>query len=128
MSAAIETHATDGERTVRDLVFTGFNSRVIALDRYTGEVVWDWKSPKGTGFISLLLDGDRLIVAVNGYLYCLDPLYGQEVWRNPMRGFGHGVTSLASMYGASASDSIAAIAAQQQAAATAAAASTAAVS
>ena len=50
------------ERNLADLVFAGFNSRVLALDRYTGEVVWEWKSPKGTSsHVALLLDGDRLI-------------------------------------------------------------------
>jgi outer membrane protein assembly factor BamB len=83
-------------KSLGDLVFVGFNSRVAALDRYSGEIVWDWKSPEGGGYVSLMLDGDRLIVSVNGYTYCLDPLFGQEVWRNPLKGFGIGVASLAS--------------------------------
>ena len=33
--------------TGMDLVHLGFKSRVIALDRETGDVVWDWKSPRG---------------------------------------------------------------------------------
>ena len=48
------------ERTVEDLIFVGFNARVAALDRYNGELVWTWEAPKGSGFASLLLDGDRL--------------------------------------------------------------------
>ena len=48
----------------------------------------------------MLLDGDRLIVSVIGYMYCLDPLYGAEVWRNPLRGTGTGVACIASMRGA----------------------------
>ena len=69
----------------------------MALDRYTGEMVWEWKSPEGKGYVTMLLDGDRLIVAVMGYVYCLDPLFGQEVWRNPLTGKGVGVTSIASI-------------------------------
>ena len=110
------------DRSVADLVFVGFNSRIVALDRYTGDVVWDWKSPKGSGFVSLLLDGDRLIASVNGYMYCLDPLYGQFVWENPLKGLGTGVTSLATIRGSSGSAEAAAIIAQQQAAAAAGAA------
>lgn len=107
------------ERTVADLVFTGFNSRVVALDRYTGELVWEWKSPQGSGYVNLLLDGDRLIVSVMGYAYCLDPLYGQEVWRNPLEGKGVGVASLASAAGHEpATGAAAAAAAAAQAAAT----------
>ena len=83
-------------RTVSDLVFVGFHSQVIALDRYTGEIVWKWKSPKGSGFPAVLVDGDRLMVSINGYMYCLDPLYGQEVWSNPLEGMGVGTPCLAS--------------------------------
>ena len=63
--------------TIQDLAFVGFHSRVLALDRDTGEIVWDWKSPKGTSsYVAVLLDGDRLIVSVQGYMYCLDPING----------------------------------------------------
>ena len=37
------------ERTIGDLVFVGFNRWVVALDRYSGEIVWEWKSPKASG-------------------------------------------------------------------------------
>ena len=84
---------------VNELVFVGFNSRVAALDRQTGEKVWEWKSRKGSGYVALLLDGDRLIVSVIGYTYCLDPASGRELWLNELPGMGQGVTSLASVRG-----------------------------
>ena len=107
-----------------DLVFVGFNRQVIALDRYSGEVIWTWKAPKGSGYVAILIDGDRLIVAVNGYMYCLDPLFGQEAWSNPLTGMGMGVPCLASIRGLSQSHSqaisgAAAAIAQQRAAAAA---------
>ncbi len=108
------------QRSLSDLVFVAFNSRIAALDRYTGEIVWDWKSPKGSGFVTLLLDGDRLIASVNGYTYCIDPLYGQTVWNNNMGGFGLGTPSLASIHGSTSSDAAAKVIADQQAAAAAA--------
>ncbi|MEX2558630.1 MAG: PQQ-binding-like beta-propeller repeat protein [Pirellulales bacterium] len=80
-----------------DLVFVGFNSRVAALDRTSGEKIWDWTSPEGSGFVALILDGDRLIASVNGYTYCLDPVTGVEIWRNPLKGMGTGVSCLASV-------------------------------
>ncbi len=82
-----------------ELVFVGFNSRVAALERRDGRIVWDWKAPSGSGYVSLLLDGDQLFVAVNGYQYCLDPHTGQEIWFNSMSGFGYGVSSLATTRG-----------------------------
>ena len=113
--------AQSQQRTNADLVYAGLNRQVLALDRYTGRVVWEWKCPKGTGLVSLLLDGDRLIVAVAGYIYCLDPLYGQIVWENPLKGYGTGFTTLASVHGSSGEGAAAAAIAQQRAAAAAAA-------
>ncbi len=111
--------------TIQDLVYLGFNSRVIALDRETGDIVWEWYSPKGRGsYVAVLLDNDRLICSVQGYTYCLDPLNGGQLWDNPLKGKGHGIPSLTSLYGNSGTTAAAAmIAAQQQAAAAAAAGS-----
>lgn len=83
-------------RTIADLVFVGFNSQVVALDRYSGEKIWTWKSPQGKGYVAVLAEHDRLVVSVQGYMYCLDPQFGQEVWRNPLEGMGTGVPCLAS--------------------------------
>ncbi len=77
------------------LVFVGFNKRVVALVKKTGEIRWQWKAPKGSGYVSLLLDGDRLFASVDGYTYCLSASTGEQVWFNTMKGFGTGVTSLA---------------------------------
>lgn len=88
-----------GSPEVGKLVFVGFNSRLAALDRDTGELVWKWKSPKGTGAVMVLLDGDRLIVSIQGYTYCLDPLSGAELWNNPLKGMGLGTPCLASARG-----------------------------
>jgi hypothetical protein len=63
--------------------------------------VWQWKSPQGSGFTALLLDGDRLIASVQGYTYCLDPLDGRMMWQNSLSGFGTGVPSIASVNGVS---------------------------
>jgi outer membrane protein assembly factor BamB len=81
------------------LIFVGFNSRVVALHRDTGELIWQWRSPQGSGYVTLLLDGDRLIVSVVGYTYCLDPANGNQVWFNALPGFGTGVASIASVRG-----------------------------
>lgn len=108
--------------TIQDIVFMGFNSRVVALDRETGDVIWRWKSPKGSAsHVAVLLDNDRLICSVQGYTYCLDPLTGAQLWANPLKGEGYGIPSLTSLYGNSGTTAAAAmIAAQQQAAAAAA--------
>jgi outer membrane protein assembly factor BamB len=104
--------------SLMDLVFAGFNSRVFALDRETGRLVWHWHAPRGRSTnVAVLVDGDRLIVSVQGYMYCLDPITGQQLWENQLSGFGVGIPSLASLQGNSGSAAAAALIAQQQAAA-----------
>ncbi len=79
---------------LESLLFVAFNKRVAALDRRNGEILWEWKAPKGAGFVSLLLDRDLLFAAVQGYTYALDPSTGNEMWVNPMKGFGFGITAM----------------------------------
>ena len=86
---------------IEQLVFVGLNGYAVALDRDTGEIVWSNNELK-SGYVTLLLDGDRLIVSTNGYLFCLDPLTGQTLWHNPMSGYGSGApTALVSVRGQS---------------------------
>ena len=86
---------------ISDLIFVGLNGYALALHRDTGEIVW-YNSNMKSGYVTLLLDGDRLIVSTNGYIYCLDPLTGEIIWDNPLKGYGMGTpTSLISMRGQS---------------------------
>ena len=107
--------------TIEQLVFVGLNGYAVALDRDTGNVVWS-NAQMHRGYVTLLLDGDRLIVSTNGYVYCLDPLTGQILWHNPMRGYGFGApTSLTSVRGSSDATAVQQAAHATQAAAAAAA-------
>ncbi len=112
---------------LHQLIFVGFNGRAAALDRDTGEVVWA-NNEMQSGYVSLLLDGDRLIVSTNGYMYCLDPYTGQTLWHNSMVGFGYGPTSLVSVHGQSTPALIGEAAAQDHATAASAGAAGAAAS
>lgn len=88
---------------ISQLVFVGLNGYALALDRDTGEIVWSCNEMK-SGYVTMLLDGDRLIVSTNGYIYCLDPLTGEVLWHNPLRGYGMGTpTALVSVRGQSSS-------------------------
>jgi outer membrane protein assembly factor BamB len=85
--------------TVEQLIFVGLNGYAIALDRDSGEIVWSNDQMK-SGYVTLLLDGDRLIASTNGYIFCLDPLTGNVRWNNPLKGYGMGApTSLVSVRG-----------------------------
>jgi outer membrane protein assembly factor BamB len=104
---------------VEQLIFVGLNGYAVALDRDSGEIVWS-NSEMKSGYVTLLLDFDRLIASTNGYIYCLDPLTGSILWHNPLKGYGMGApASLISVRGQSSQTVI------EQAAAAAAAAATA---
>lgn len=101
---------------IEQLIFVGLNGYALALNRDTGEIVWS-NSEMKSGYVTLLLDFDRLIVSANGYIYCLDPLTGKILWHNPLKGYGMAApASLISVRGQSSQTVI------EQAAAAAAAA------
>ena len=39
---------------LKELIFTGFNRQVAALDRRTGLIIWQWKAAKGRSYVTLL--------------------------------------------------------------------------
>ena len=86
--------------TIDQLIFVGLNGYALALDRQTGEEVWV-NSEMKSGYVSLLLDGDRLIASTNGYIFCLNPLTGEILWENPLHGYGVAPTALVSVRGQS---------------------------
>jgi len=85
--------------TMADLIYVGFGKRVVALNRDTGELLWEWTAPRGSGYAAVLVDGDRLIVSVMGYTYCLDPATGRQLWSNDLPGLGTGVACIATVRG-----------------------------
>ena len=82
--------------SIADMLFVSFNSRIIALNRDTGDQLWYWKSTKGrSNYVSILIDDEQLFASIDGYTYCLDPYTGREIWFNPLKGFGYGIPTLA---------------------------------
>ncbi len=77
---------------IEKLVFLAFNTYVLALDAGTGQQAWKWDAPEYTdGEMALVLfDRQRLIVSVDGYTYCLNPLTGVEIWKNELEGLDCG--------------------------------------
>jgi hypothetical protein len=52
-------------RTLEQLIYVGLNGYALALDRDTGEIVWS-NNQMASGYVTLRLDGDRLIVSSGG--------------------------------------------------------------
>ena len=89
--------------------YIAFNGRVFALDRRNGSILWRWKTPKGN-FVTLLPDGDQLLVCSDGYLWALRAEDGTPLWSQPFKGEGTGIPFLASPRSGSETQTTAAMA------------------
>jgi outer membrane protein assembly factor BamB len=74
-------------------VYIGIKGHVLALDTATGTERWRTKL-KGSDFVHVVSDGDRLFAAVRGELYCLDGATGTVLWNNRLAGLGYGLASV----------------------------------
>ena len=91
-------------------IYAAFNGRVFALDRRDGSILWRWIAPKGGNFVTLLPDGDQLLVCSNGYLWALRAEDGLCIWSQPFKGEGTGIPFLASPRSGSETQTTAAMA------------------
>ena len=82
-----------------ELVFVGIGKSVVALNRATGEQVWATRL-KGYDFVNVALDGGRVFATCCGEIFCLDPLAGDVLWHNRLKGFGTGLATIATEAGA----------------------------
>ncbi len=78
----------------RDAIYVGIGGKVLALDRTNGVELWR-ADLKGTDFVNVTFDGDRVVAATRGELYCLDSVSGQIVWTNGLKGLGRGLVTVA---------------------------------
>jgi outer membrane protein assembly factor BamB len=77
-----------------NFVFLGLNGSVIALDDTTGDQVWTTRL-KGSDFVNLILNENKLYATTKGEIFCLDSGTGKILWQNPLRGMGHGLVCIA---------------------------------
>jgi outer membrane protein assembly factor BamB len=75
-------------------LFIGIKGTVLALDRATGETVWETPL-KGSDFVNVALDGPELYAATRGEMYRLDPATGKILWNNGLKGKGWGLIAIA---------------------------------
>ncbi|MCX6904755.1 MAG: PQQ-binding-like beta-propeller repeat protein [Verrucomicrobia bacterium] len=75
-------------------IYLGIKGSVIALDTATGQQLWATHL-KGSDFVNVVLDGDKLYAATYGEIFCLDPATGEGKWHNNLTGFGRGLITMA---------------------------------
>jgi outer membrane protein assembly factor BamB len=79
---------------ISELVFIGIKGSVVALNRSTGNQVWATHL-KGSAFVNVVLDNGRLYATTYGEVFCIDPLTGEGLWQNPLKGLGLGLATIA---------------------------------
>lgn len=99
----------------QDLMFVGIKGSVVALHRDSGQQIWAVKI--GGDFVNVAVEGGKLFAATRGEIFCLNPLNGRQLWRNPLKGFGIGLTTMAFSGGSSGTAVLAEKARQDEAAA-----------
>ena len=77
-----------------ELVFVGIKGSVVALNRATGQQEWATHL-KGSDFVNVVLLDGAVLASCYGEIFCLDPLAGNALWHNPLKGFGTGLTTIA---------------------------------
>ena len=84
-------------RHIRNLLFLGQKSHVVALDKKTGGEVWRTllKGGMGYDFVTLLVEDDVIYAHTKGEAYGLDAGTGRILWKNELKGLGFGLASLA---------------------------------
>ncbi|MFM2082045.1 MAG: hypothetical protein RL380_736 [Verrucomicrobiota bacterium] len=82
-----------------ELVFIGIKGSVVAFNQETGRRVWERKLKGGGQFVSLLIQGDRVLAGTYGEIFCLDAQTGKILWSDGLSGYGYGLMSIASSTG-----------------------------
>src|ERR1041385_6095011 len=76
-------------------VYLGIRGTVIALNSANGEKLWTNTLIKSADFVNVVLDGNNLYAAAHAEIFCLDPATGITRWRNPLKGYGWGLVTIA---------------------------------
>ena len=76
------------------LLFIGIKGSVVAVDRATGSIVWQTHLA-GSDFVNVMLDANNVYATTHGEVFCLDPETGDGRWHNPLKGYGWGLSSMA---------------------------------
>lgn len=112
------------------LVYIGIKTNVLAFDRKSGTEVWRTPLPvkykSSASLVNVVRDAEGLFATCAGEVFALDPRTGSVLWKEPLKGLGTGIVTLATDLGGSTQMPVL-VEAQHQAQAAAAGAATAAM-
>src|SRR5204863_3981262 len=72
----------------------GIRGSVVALNRETGEQVWAARLGS-TDFVNIVVEDKHVFATTYGEIFCLDPVTGELVWHNRLKGYGTGLATIA---------------------------------
>ena len=81
---------------IAQLVFIGIKGSVVALNRATGQQEWATHL-KGMSFVNVVVEEGAVLASCCGEVFCLSPLTGNALWHNPLKGFGTGLATIATV-------------------------------
>ena len=79
-----------------DLLVVALNTRVAALVKSDGRILWQTDLPgfMGDRFVTLACDATNVYAYAKGKMHCLSRDRGQVLWTNELKGFGYGIASI----------------------------------
>lgn len=76
------------------VIHVGIKGAVMAIDAASGRQLWITELT-GSSFVNVVRDGDALYAGTHGELFCLDANTGTIRWKNPLKGYGYGIVTIA---------------------------------
>ncbi len=80
------------------LIFAGIKGSVVAFEKATGKQAWSTHL-SGTAFVNIVLAGADLYASTRGELFCVDAGSGSIRWHSPLKGYGRGLMTIATLEG-----------------------------
>lgn len=85
----------------KNRLFIFSNGRVAAIDKKSGEIIWEIKVKQYLGqsmryyYGQITVEDDKLFVASSGMLLCIAAKDGSFIWKNELKGWGYQFISMA---------------------------------
>jgi outer membrane protein assembly factor BamB len=86
-----------------NLLFILSNGRVAAINKKTGDIVWELKlkqyvtSTMAGAVGQISVEDNKIYIGVAGILLCLSTKDGALIWKNELKGWGYNFVSMANV-------------------------------
>lgn len=87
----------------KNTLFIFSNGRVAAIDKKTGDIIWEIKMKQYAGrsmsfsYGQIFAEDGKVYVGSAGMLFCLNAKDGSLLWKNELKGWGYQFVALANM-------------------------------